>query len=112
MAPSAAESAISAIVIGNYGILCPYIGSAENGSAPGNEAGTKHTGGRYRRKPMRDCKKELQEIISRTDEAKRLLADLVLYLDSEDKDVDSLDEALEALDDAIDILEDYTDEEE
>ena len=44
---------------------------------------------------MRDCKKELQEIISRTDEAKRLLADLVLYLDSEDKDVDSLDEALE-----------------
>jgi hypothetical protein len=60
---------------------------------------------------MRDCKKELQEIISRTDEAKRLLADLVLYLDSEDKDVDSLDEALEALDDAIDILEDYTDEE-
>ena len=61
---------------------------------------------------MRDCKKELQEIISRTDEAKRLLADLVLYLNSEDKDVDSLDEALEALDDAIDILEDYTDEEE
>ncbi len=66
--------------------------------------------GRRRRKEMRDYRKELKDIITKTDEAKSSLADLVLYLDSEDKDVDSLDEALEALDDVIDILEDYVEE--
>ena len=65
--------------------------------------------GRRRRK-MRDYRKELKEIIAKTDEAKASLADLVLYLDSEDKDAGSLDEALEALDDVIDILEDYAEE--
>ena len=64
------------------------------------------------RKPGRDHKKDLEDILGQVGAAKRRLEELADEMDACDMDTDRLGEALDALEDASDLLKDALEEEE